>query len=154
VIMEKEQEDQVVIPVVEEEVVADRHAMAKGGVRVQKHVTKRVRKIDVPILREEVQVERVTVNREVKEIPRVRRDGDVTIIPVVEEEVIVTKRIVLKEEIHITKRRIRERAVKEVEVERERAEVQRLDEHGRVTDQSTGEANGPARARSRSLLNW
>jgi len=154
VIMDKEQEDQVVIPVVEEDVVADRHAIPTGGVRVQKHVTRRIRKIDVPVVRESVEVERVTVNREVKEIPRVRRDGDVTIIPVVEEEVVVTKRIVLKEEIHIKKRRIQERAVQEVEVERERAEVQRLDEHGRVTDRSKGEATGRARPRPRSLLNW
>jgi hypothetical protein len=51
----------------------------------------------------------------------------------VEEEMVVTKRLVLKEEIHLIKRRGKERVVKEVALDRERAEVHRLDAEGRVT---------------------
>src|SRR5215212_4053229 len=136
--MNQKKHDEIVIPLIEEELAADRRSVARGGVRVQKHVSKSVRRIDVPVLHDEVDVQRIPVNREVTEIPRARKEGEVTIIPVIEEEVIVTKRIVLKEEIRITKRRIKRHSVKEVEVEREAAEVQRLDEHGRVLDK-----NGP-----------
>jgi stress response protein YsnF len=83
---------------------------------------------------EEVEVKRVPVNRVVEQVPTVRRKGAVIIVPVVEEELVVTKRLVLKEEIHLIKRRTRDRFVKDVTLERERAEVQRLDAEGRIVD--------------------
>jgi len=126
-----EQED-VVIPVIEEELATGTRAVKTGAVRVDKHVQKRTRRISAPLLHEDLEVRRVPVNREVTETPRVRRRGDTVIVPVVEEEMVVTKRLVLKEEIHIVKRRTRSRVVKEVELERERAVIHRLDGSGRV----------------------
>jgi len=135
-----EQED-VVIPVIEEELATGTRAVKTGAVRIDKHVQKRVRRISAPLVHEDIEVRRVPVNREVTEPPRVRRRGDTVIVPVVEEEMVVTKRLVLKEEIHIVKRRTKERVVKEVELERERAEIHRLDASGRVLE-------GPPRRRS------
>src|SRR4051812_12432424 len=94
----QEKED-VVIPVIEEEVVAGTKAVKTGGVRVDKHVEKRVRRIETPLLHEDVEVRHVPMNRVVTEAPSVRRKGDTVIVPVVEEQLIVTKRLVLKEEI-------------------------------------------------------
>lgn len=131
--MDEQQED-IVIPVIEEELATGTRAVKTGSVRVDKHVQKRVRRISAPLIHEDIEVRRVPVNREVTEAPRVRRRGNTVIVPVMEEEMVVTKRLILKEEIHIVKRRTRERVVKEVELERERAEIHRLDASGRVVE--------------------
>jgi uncharacterized protein (TIGR02271 family) len=129
-----EEPEEIVIPVVEEEVVAGAKPVKTGSVRVDKHVEQRVRRIQAPLVHEEVEVKRVPVNRVVEQVPTVRRKGAVIIVPVVEEELVVTKRLILKEEIHLIKRRTRDRFVKDVTLERERAEVQRLDAEGRIVD--------------------
>jgi len=128
------QREDVVIPMIEEEVEAGAVPVKTGSVRVDKHVEKRIRTIETPLLHESVEVKRVPVNREVREVPAVRRAGDTIIVPVVEEELVVTKRLVLKEEIHLVKRRTKDRVQQKVELERERAEVKRLDASGRVVD--------------------
>jgi uncharacterized protein (TIGR02271 family) len=135
--MDEERND-IVIPVVEEEVVAGARPVKSGGVRVDKHVDQRIRRVQVPLLHEEVEVRRVPVNKVVKEAPSVRRQGEVVIVPVVEEELIITKRLVLKEEIHLITRRTKDRFVKDVTVDRERAVVHRLDAEGRVVDTRPG----------------
>src|SRR4051794_15414743 len=129
--------EEVVIPVVEEELASGVKAVKTGAVRVDKHVEKRIRKVEGPLLHEGVEVRRVPVNRVVSEAPPVRRKGDTVIVPVMEEELVVTKRLVLKEEVHLIKRRTKDRFVKEVEVNRERAEVHRLDADGRIMDRRT-----------------
>jgi len=135
--IQEDSPDEVVIPVIEEEIAAGVKAVKTGAVRVDKHVEKRIRKLQTPLLHEDVEVRRVPVNREVNEAPRVRKKGDTVIVPVVEEELVVTKRLVLKEEIHLIKRLTKDRFVKEVELNRERAEVHRLDAEGRVVDRRT-----------------
>ena len=120
-----EREDEIVIPLIEEELATGTRVVETGSVRIEKEVEKRVRQVSAPLVREEVEVRRVPVNRVVEEAPKARRRGDTVIVPVVEEELVVTKRLVLKEEIHLVKRRTKERVVKEVEVGRERARVER-----------------------------
>jgi uncharacterized protein (TIGR02271 family) len=127
-----------VLPVIEEELETGTRTVKTGEVRVDKHVEKRVRRVSAPLLHEDVEIRRVPVNREVTEVPKARRRGDTIIVPVVEEEMVVTKRLVLKEEIHLVKRRTRDRVVKDVELEREHAEVRRLDANGRVVDEEPG----------------
>ena len=140
--------DELVIPVIEEELDTGTRAVKTGSVRVDKHVEKRIRRIHAPLLHEDVEVRRVPVNRVVEDIPPARRSGNTVIVPVVEEELVVTKRLVLKEEIHLIKRRTRNRIEKEVELNREHAEVHRLDTEGRVID---SHPRRPATGR-RSLL--
>jgi uncharacterized protein (TIGR02271 family) len=123
---ERDERDEVVVPVIEEELATGTREVTTGAVRVEKHVEKRVRRVSAPALHEEVEVKRVPINRVVTEAPKSRRRGDTVIVPVVEEELVVTKRLVLKEEIHLIKRRTKDRVVKEVELGRERATVRRL----------------------------
>ncbi len=146
------EDDRIVIPVIDEEVVAGARAVKTGGVRVNKHVETRLKKVEVNLQQEEVDVRRVPVNREIDRVPPVRRKGDTVIVPVVEEELVVTKRLVLKEEIHLIKRRTRGRFAREVEVDRERAEVQRLDAEGRVIDAPRRPASETRLPRRRSVL--
>jgi len=135
--MSSEESEDLVVPVIEEELAAGVKAVKTGAVRVEKHVEKRLRKVEGPLLHEDVEVRRVPVGRVVTEPPAVRRKGDTVIVPVVEEELVVTKRLVLKEEIHLIKRRTKERFAQQVEVNRERAEVHRLDADGRILDRRT-----------------
>jgi len=125
---------EIVIPIVEEEIVTGARPVKTGSVRVDKRVEKHVRKIDMPLLHEEVEVKRVPVNLVVTVAPQVRTEGDTTIVPIVEEELVVTKRLLLKEEIHLTRRRTRNRYVRDVELQRETAEVRRLDAAGRTVE--------------------
>jgi len=137
--------EEVVIPVVEEELQAEAVPVKTGSVRVDKHVEKRIRTIQAALLHEDVEVRRVPLNRVVHEIPAVRKKGDTVIVPVVEEEIVVTKRLVLKEEVHLIKRRTKDRFKKNVELERERAAIHRLDASGRIITPSPGPRRGPVR---------
>ena len=85
------------------------------------------------------------VNRVVETAPEVRRSGDTIIIPVVEEQLITTRQLVLKEEVHVIRRRTKERVTKEVVLERERADIKRLDAKGRTIDP-------PSSPKRRSIL--
>lgn len=123
--------DEVVVPVIEEELETGTRTVKTGSVRVEKQVEKRTRRVSAPMIHEDVEVRRVAINRVVDEAPKARRRGNTVIVPVVEEELVITKRLVLKEEIHLIKRRTRDRVVKEVELGRERAKVRRLDAEGR-----------------------
>lgn len=144
--------EEVVVPVIEEQLVAGARPVKTGSVRVDKHVDKRIRKIDLPLLHEDVEIRRVAVNRVIPEMPSIRKKGDTVIVPVVEEEIVVTKRLVLKEEIYLMKRRTKDRFVREVELETERAEVKRLDAQGRVIDSPAQRPAAARPARRRSVL--
>jgi uncharacterized protein (TIGR02271 family) len=123
-----------------------------GSIRVDKHVDKKVRKIAAPLLHDDVEVKRVAVNRVIQKVPAVRTKDGVVIVPVVEEELVITKQLVLKEEIHLIRQTTKQRTVKEVEVEKERAEVRRLDSNGKVIDDEP-ENPTPGRGRRwRSVL--
>jgi uncharacterized protein (TIGR02271 family) len=96
---------QIVIPVAEEQLFLDKRVVETGRVRVRKVVREREELVDEPLLREEVEVERVPINRLVDGPAEVRREGDTTIIPVYEEVLVVEKRLMLKEEIRVSRRK-------------------------------------------------
>ncbi|MBC8077906.1 MAG: YsnF/AvaK domain-containing protein [Chloroflexales bacterium] len=95
----------LVVPVLEETLDVQKRTVATGVVRVHKTVREREEVIDEPLLREQVDVERVGINQVVAQAPEVRREGDVLIIPVLEEVLVVEKRLLLKEEIRISLRK-------------------------------------------------
>lgn len=116
----------VVIPVVAEELQVGRRTVETGRVRVRKLVQEHVEQVDEPLLREEVQVERVAINQLIDQAPAVRDEGDVLIVPVVEEVLVVEKRLMLREELRISKRRISTNESQEVVLRREEVVVERL----------------------------
>jgi len=126
------------MPVVEERVRVDKRTVEAGSVAV--HVTPREREevVDVPLVEERVEVERVPVNRFVDAAPSVRQDGDVTVVPVVEEVLVVEKRLRLKEEVRLTRRRVTTHDRQRVVLRSEEVEVLR----------SPPTADGPARQNS------
>jgi len=126
-----------VIPIVAEELEIGKRVVATGsGVRVHKTVTEREQIVDEPLLMENADVTRVSVNRVVDAIPAVRHVGDTMIIPIVEEQLLLEKRLVLKEEIHVRKSTETVRQPQTVTLREEHAHVERFGEHSEeVTEQ-------------------
>jgi len=102
--------------------------------------------VDLPLLKEHVDIRRVTVGRDIDDFPAIRYEGETTIIPVVEEVLVVERRLRLKEEIHITRRREREQHQQNVTLRREEVELERLgtgNEPNTTMLETGGEAPAP-----------
>jgi uncharacterized protein (TIGR02271 family) len=126
--------EEAVIPLVAEEVEIGKRKVERGKVRVNKGVETREEAVSVPLIREQVDVERVPVNRPVDGPVEVRREGDVWIVPVLEEVLVVEKRLMLKEELRITRRRVEETATERVTLRTETATVERDGRGGSSSD--------------------
>jgi len=117
----------LVVPVFEEQLDIKKRQVEVGRVRVDKIVREREELVDEPLLREEVQVERVAINRVVEHAPQSRQEGDTLIIPILEEVLVVEKRLMLKEELRITRRQIEEHRPEQVMLRSEEVRVSRID---------------------------
>jgi uncharacterized protein (TIGR02271 family) len=124
--------DQNVVPVLAEELVVEKKRVRTGAVRVNRHVVEHDETIELPLLKEHLDVRRVVIDREVDGPLPFRREGDTTVIPIVEEVLVVEKRFRLKEEIYIS-RTVREEVHREqVTVQRQEAEIEHLDGEGHI----------------------
>jgi len=116
-----------VIPVVEEILDVRQRRVETGRVRITKIIHEREEEVNAPRVREEVTIERVTLNRMVDTPASMRQEGDTLIIPLLEEVIVTEKRLMVKEELRITKRRIEEHTSQQVKLRREEVVVERLD---------------------------
>jgi stress response protein YsnF len=120
--------DPETIPVVEERAVVHRRRKITGAVRLRTVVHEDEAVIDEPLLTEEVEVERVSLDRWVDGPVPVRYEGDTTVITVLREVLVVERRLKAVEEVRLTKQRAATRHASErVRLRREEALVERLD---------------------------
>jgi len=124
---EKSQEKRV-IPVVEEELRVGKREVEDGLTRVKKVVHEREETVDMPLLKENVHVERVPVNAVIDAPVGIRQEGDVTVVPLIEEVLVVEKKLLLKEELRISKERTTVREPKTEVLKSEQAVVEHVDE--------------------------
>lgn len=98
---------QFTIPVIREELAVSKRVIESSGVRISKRVQERTEMVDLPLMNETVEVNRVSVNSVVPagETPSARQEGDTWIFPILEEVVVMEKRLLLKEELHVTRTR-------------------------------------------------
>lgn len=75
-----------------------------GTVTIATRVVETDEVVAPSLQRDDVELDRITVNRVVEQILPPRQEGDVTIVPVYEEVLVVTKQLILKEELHIRRR--------------------------------------------------
>jgi len=129
----EDKSEQVVAPVVEEQLVVHTDAQPTHGIRVHRRVETHAETIDMPVTLEQVEIRRIVKNEVVNGPLPVRQEGNLLIVPVVEEEVVVTRRFVLKEEVHVQTTTVEKRHSETVNVSRQHAEVQHLDQDGKVT---------------------
>ena len=114
------------IPVIEEKMRVDKEVQETGSVHIAKEVHREDVDLDLPIIHEEAEVERVEINQYVDTPPPpVRYEGDKMIIPVLKEVLVVEKRLLVVEEIHVTKRRTQEQDTQHIELRREEIRIER-----------------------------
>jgi uncharacterized protein (TIGR02271 family) len=100
------QPEEIVIPVIAEELKVETLQFARSKVRVHKRVESREEIVEVPVTHEEVIVEHIPVNKFVDDVaPVVRDENGVLVIPLVEEVLVTEKRLFVREEVRISKRR-------------------------------------------------
>jgi uncharacterized protein (TIGR02271 family) len=99
----RHEREETVLPVVEEELQIGKRKVDTGATRVTKVVHEREETVEMPLLKEEVQIERVPKNTVIDAPVGIRQEGDVTVVPLVEEVLVVEKKLLLREELRITK---------------------------------------------------
>jgi uncharacterized protein (TIGR02271 family) len=117
---------QVVLPIIQEEAVVQKRWVETGRVRLSKVINEREETVEEELLREHVNVERVPVNRVIDEPMPTRYEGETLIIPVVEEVLVVEKRYMLKEEVRVTKRQETEPVTQAVTLQAQDVIVERI----------------------------
>lgn len=118
--------DDLVIPVVAEEILIGTEQVTRGVVRVHKHVVTEEKTVDAAVSAEEVIVERLPVNQLVEgDAPQVREENGTVIIPVLEEVLVVEKRLLLREEVRLSKRTTSSNVPQTVVLRREVVDIER-----------------------------
>ena len=110
----------------EEELRARGRLREAGQVNVKKSVRTEREVVRVPKRREEVDIERVSVEGEAREASTATEANigeDEVVLQVFEEEVVVSKRVVLKEEIRLRKKVVEDEETVEVDLRKEEVEV-------------------------------
>ena len=130
------QGERIVIPVLQEEMQVRKQAVDTGrGIRVHKTVQEREERIDIELMRDELDVERVPIGQfvDAAALPVARHEGDTLIVPVFEEVMVVEKRMRLVEEVRISKRQHAQPANQNVVLRSEQVSIERFDEQPDVS---------------------
>ena len=97
--------EDIVVPVLKEEIEVHKELRKTGTVRVRKTVHELEEVVSESLASETADVQRIPMDLIVDSPPQVRAEGDVMIISVVKEEVVVTKQWRVVEELRVTKRK-------------------------------------------------
>ena len=119
--------EEIVIPVIAEELNVETERVQRGKVRVHKRVETREEVVDSPVTREEVVLEHIPINKFIEDhqTPSVREEDGVLIIPVVEEVLVVEKRLFLREEVRVVKHHTTTSTPQTVVLRREVVDIER-----------------------------
>lgn len=93
-------DDEITVPVKEEELTATKRPVERGAVRIEKDVVEEQQSLDVPVTEEEVDITRRRVDRQVDPADTAFEEGTIS-VPLRGEEVDVEKRARVSEEIDI-----------------------------------------------------
>jgi uncharacterized protein (TIGR02271 family) len=128
------------VPLREEQVDVSKTVHEAGEIRLHKTVITETRHIEVPVMREEVQVERVQVSpTEATSMTGMGAEftENTISVPIREEEIEIHKRPVVREEIRLTKNvRVDEKSV-DTQVRREEAHIEREGNVTKLSDTSS-----------------
>ena len=116
--------EQLIVPVLAEQIQVDVQREITGTVRVRKLVHEESAPVSTDGFRELVEMTRVPVNQVVETAESSREVGDMLVIPVYEERLV--KQLVLVEEIHVRRRREAFENTASVVLRREEVVVERL----------------------------
>ena len=98
-------EETKVIPVIEEFLTLDKKLVETGRIHVRKEIDNEEKQIEIPLLNESYEVEKVKVKNQIfDQVPSIRHEGDVIVIPVIKEVAEIKIRYEVTEEIHLKKK--------------------------------------------------
>ena len=119
--------DEIVIPVISEELNVGTVTVPTGGVRFIKRVVQHEQVIQQELATDRVSIQHVAINRVVDgpDQPILQRDG-VLVVPIVEEVLKIERQWILKEELHITRVRETVNHEESVTLNREEVDVERM----------------------------
>ena len=133
-----------VIALAEEQVTIGKRRVLKSSVRVNKRVNEAQELVELPLLKEWVEVRHVPVGRWLGAPTSVREEGDTIILPVLEEVLVLEKRLRLVEEVHLIKHRQTIQHREAVSLRRETADVEQIKlSGGEVDDAINGDRHRP-----------
>lgn len=147
-----EKNQDLVIPILRDEVHADAVPVVTGGVRVIKRVETHDEIVEQELRKSHVEIKRVRTDRVVDGPQPMQRVGKTLIVPVVSEVLRIEKQWVVTEEIHLTEIEERETVQNRVTVNTENADIQRLNKAGDVvsTDVNSSQVTKPISTVQRS----
>lgn len=127
-----DKQSDVRIPLIEEHLVTGKRRIETGRVRVRTVVDEEQQIVRERLSRDNVEVERVTMDVEVDEVPPVREEDGVTIVPVVREMLVVTKKLILTEEVRLKRVTAWEESAEPVTLRVQRAVIERDETSGEM----------------------
>lgn len=117
----------IVIPVVHEHVVINKEIVETGKVRVRKTVSEEEATVNIPVVQESYNIERVAVNKVFETPPpAMRYEGDTIIIPVLREVVVVQKHYEVIEEVRLTRQTTETPFMQQITLRKEDVKVDRV----------------------------
>jgi uncharacterized protein (TIGR02271 family) len=137
-------EDEIVIPVREEELTATVRDVEAGAARIQRRVVSEDRVLEVPVTEEQIRVERRVVDRPAGEIDADAFQETVIDVPLTTEEVELRKQARVAEEVVVSKEAIQHTEQVRGTVRREEVDV--IEDAG-----TTGVVNEPFTEQDRAI---
>jgi uncharacterized protein (TIGR02271 family) len=122
--------DELVIPVVQEFLTVDKEVVETGRVNIRKTVTEEETALNIPLLSEHYDVQRIPKKEVHATAPVPRQEGDTIIVPVVKEILVIEKRYEVTEEVHLIRRTTSTPHVQQITLLKENVEVIRTDADG------------------------
>jgi uncharacterized protein (TIGR02271 family) len=116
---------EICVSLAEEEIITTKHVEKVGELHVRKEVITEEKQITVPVTREVIRVERVSVNHEVTAGDPIFEKESYD-IPIREEHVTLSKHPVVREELHVGKEIQQGEETASATVRHERAEIETL----------------------------
>lgn len=119
--------DEGQIPIIAEELHIGTQVVETGRVQITKTIQHEEQTVRIPLISDEFDIERVTLNQYVDQPPATRQEGETTIYPVLKEVLVVEKRLLLVEEIRVTRRQSETTQTQTVVLRKENVQIERID---------------------------
>jgi uncharacterized protein (TIGR02271 family) len=127
--------DALVVPVLADSLDVDVRERSLGGVRVHREQREDQVRVDPPLRRTRVDVERRVLNQLLDgPPPQPHQDGETLVIPVLDEVAVVQRRWLLKEELRVTRSEQTIHAPQDVVLRRDHVTVERFSDAGVSAD--------------------
>jgi len=121
-------EEEMVIPIVVEELDIKKIRRAREKVIINKRVEDREQVINEEVFREKAKIERITVNQLIENIiPQIQYEEDQIILPLIEEQTVVGKQLLWVENVRIFQKELIENQTQTVTLRREVLNIERFD---------------------------